>query len=52
MLHHHEHLGWKENIWGEEVKMTKYDNKLSMKAKTITEKDNRLVEPVPDISSV
>lgn len=40
------------NIWVEEVNMTKYDIELSMKAKTRTEKDNRLVEPVPDISSV
>lgn len=40
------------NIWVEEVNMTKYDIELSMNAKTRTEKDNRLVEPVPDISSV
>lgn len=40
------------NIWVEEMNMTIYDIKLSTKAKTRTEKDNRIVEPVPDISSV
>jgi hypothetical protein len=38
------------NIWVEEVNTTKYDIELSKK--TRTEKDNRLVEPAPDISSV